>query len=80
MSCGIIERMEVMKRFSALLLAFILTLTTINNSFVYADTVQITNGYSVNLIYNNIDIQKGSYQTIDNYTNKYNVKYHVSVS
>ena len=65
-----------MKRFvSILMVALILALTLNYNSFVYADEPEqehITQ-YSVNLIYNNQNIPKESYQTQNNYNTYYDL-------
>ena len=63
-----------MRKFvSILMVALILSLSVFNN-FVYADEPeeQITE-YSVNLIYNNQNIPKESYQTLDNYNSFYDL-------
>ena len=64
-----------MKRYVSLfMVAVILALTLSYNNFVYADDSEdpITE-YSVNLIYNNQNIPKESYQTIDNYNAYYDL-------
>ena len=66
--------MEAMKKFaSVLMVVLILTLSVFNN-YVYADDPeeQITE-YTINLIYNNQNIPKESYQTLDNYNAYYDL-------
>ena len=66
--------MERMKKFASVLMVVLILSLSVFNTFVYADEPeeQITE-YSVNLIYNNQNIPKESYQTIDNYNSYYDL-------
>ena len=60
--------MELMRKFASVLMVVLILSLSVFNTFVYADEPEEQiKEYSVNLIYNNQNIPKESYQTLDNY-------------
>ena len=66
--------MELMRKFASVLMVVLILSLSVFNTFVYADEPEEQiKEYSVNLIYNNQNIPKESYQTLDNYNNYYDL-------
>lgn len=66
--------MEVMRKFASVLMVVLILSLSVFNTFVYAEEPeQQETEYTINLIYNNQNIPKESYQTIDNYNAYYNL-------